>query len=57
MYLAVREANNAKWRAVRHLVEPETDAAFNCQNVDVEEAQDEKIPQALDGKNVFDNSV
>ena len=57
MYLAFREANNAKWRAVRHLVEPEPDAAFNRQNVDLEEARVDKAPQALDGKNVLDNSV
>ena len=57
MYLAFREANNAKWRAVRHLVEPEPDAAFNRQNVDLEEARVDKVPQALDGKNVLDNSV
>ena len=33
MRLAFREANNAQWRTVRHLVEPEPDAAFDRRNV------------------------
>ena len=53
MYLAFREANNAKWRAVRHLAEPEPDGAFDRRNVDLEEPQVEKVPHALDGKNVL----
>ena len=57
MYLAFREANNAKWRAIRDLVEPEPDAAFDRRNVDLEEARVENDPQALDGKNVLDNFV
>ena len=57
MYLAFRKANNAKWRAVRHLVEPEPDAAFNRRNVDLEEVRVDKVPQALAGKNVLDHSV
>ena len=57
MYLAFRETNNAKCRAVRHLVEPEPDAAYGRRNADLEEARVDKVSHALDGKNVLDHSV
>ena len=36
MYLAFRDANTAKWREVRHMVEPEPDGKFHRNHVDPE---------------------
>ena len=56
MYLHFREANHHKWRKVKHLVEPEPDAPFRKDHIDLEGAQPSVIPGALDGRNVFEHS-
>ena len=57
MYLAFKDANTAKWRAVRHLIDPEPDAPFNQRHVDMEGASGLEAPRALDGQDIFDHSV
>ena len=49
--------NTAKWRTVRHLIDPEPDAPFNQKHVDMEGASGLETPRALDGQNIFDHSV
>ena len=56
MYLHFREANHHKWRKAKHLVEPEPDAPFRKEHIDLEGAQPSVIPEALDGRNVFEHS-
>ena len=57
MCLAFRKANTAKWRAVRHLIDPESDAPFDRNHVDMEEASGLETPRALGGQDICDHSV
>ena len=52
MYLAFRDANTAKWRKVRHVIEPDPDGKCHRNHVD-SEGQNEPVPQALDGEDIF----
>ena len=44
--------NTAKWRKVRHVIEPEPDGKCHQHHVDPED-QKEPIPQTLDAEHIF----
>ena len=55
--LGYKDANSAKWRRVRHLIDPEPDGDFKQDQVDLEGDESKTAPIALDGENVLQNSV
>ena len=57
LYLAYKDANSAKWRRVRHLIDPEPDGDFKQDHVDLEGDDSKTASVALDGDNVLQNSV
>ena len=57
LYLAYKDATSAKWRRVRHLIDPEPDGDFKQDQLDLEGDESKTAPIALDGENVLQNSV
>ena len=48
-YLAYNDANSAKWRRVRNLIDPEPDGDIKLDQVDLEGDESKTAPIALDG--------